>query len=374
MKMKAFRLTGWQKEPELQEVPVPEPGPGEVLVKVAAAGACHSDIHLIEWRPGRLKWELPFTLGHETAGWVAALGPGAGGFEVGDPVAVYGAWGCGVCPPCRQGFENYCERPAERGAGGGLGFDGGMAEYLLVPSPRLLVPLGDLDPVAAAPLGDAGLTSYHAVKRALPSLEPGTAAVVIGVGGLGHLAIQILKAVSPARVVAVDTDPAKLRLAIQVGADRAVHAAEEAAGQVREATGGKGAQVVLDFVGESSTLALGAQVVRPRGQLTLVGLGDGSIRFDFHALPYEASLATTYWGSVGELHEVLNLARAGKIRPHVERFALGDAQEAYALLRAGKLKARAVVVPGQTAVQLGGSTLHELNVLGGGYEFDLPRD
>ncbi len=192
-------------------MPVPEPGPGQVLVKVGGAGACHSDLHLMEWPEGTMSFGVPFTLGHENAGWVEALGAGVEGLAEGEAVAVYGPWGCGRCRSCRLSAENYCERQAEIGAfGGGLGLDGGMAEYMLVPHPRLLLPLGDLDPRDAAPLSDAALTPYHAVKRSLDLLVPGSTAVVIGVGGLGHMAVQILRALSPARIVAVDTSADKL--------------------------------------------------------------------------------------------------------------------------------------------------------------------
>ena len=137
---------------------------------------------------------LPFTLGHENAGWVETMGPGATGFAPGDPVIVYGPWGCGLCMNCRQGMENYCQTPGKPSPGGLGGTDGGMAEYLLVPSTRYLIPLGDLDPREAAPLTDAGLTSYHAVKRSVHLLGPGSTAVVIGAGGLGQMAIQVLNA------------------------------------------------------------------------------------------------------------------------------------------------------------------------------------
>src|SRR5690606_32232660 len=163
--------------------------PGEVLIKVGGAGACHSDVHLMdEFDAGVVPWNPPFTLGHENAGWVETLGAGVTGLEVGQPVAVYGPWGCGTCSRCLLGVETYCENVMAApvpGGGGGLGLDGGMAEYMLVKSSRFLVPLPDgLDPVHAAPLTDAGLTPYHAIKRSLPLLTPDSTAVVIGVGGL----------------------------------------------------------------------------------------------------------------------------------------------------------------------------------------------
>lgn len=343
--MRAYRMTAWQRPPELLDVPVPEPGPGQVLVRVEGSGACHSDLHIMEWPPGTLSWELPFTIGHETAGRVEALGAGVTEAAPGDPVAVYGPWGCGHCPRCRRGLENSCERAKEMAAaGGGLGRDGGMAEYLLVPSPRLLVPLGDLDPVEAAPLGDAALTPYHAVRRSLGVLAPGSLAVVIGIGGLGHMAIQILRALAPSRIVAVDLDEEKLALAKELGADEAVQTA--AAGQaVGDLTDGRGADLVLDLVGSDDTLAVAAKIGRPLGHLTLVGMGMGTLPVNFFTLPYECSLATTYWGSVPELIEVIELARAGKIRARVERFPLDRVEEAYHRMRDGELRGRAVIVP-----------------------------
>ena len=198
--MRAVQLVRWQAEPELREIEMPEPAPGEVLVKILGAGLCHSDIHVMEFPEGTVPWTLPFTLGHENAGVVAALGDGVTGFEINDSVLIYGPWGCGSCQQCARGAENLCLRAAGlAGRGGGLGFDGGLADYLVVPSPRLLVPIGDLDPAHAAPLTDAALSPYSAIKRELSRLTPGTTVVVIGVGGLGHVAVQILKALTAAR-------------------------------------------------------------------------------------------------------------------------------------------------------------------------------
>lgn len=344
--MKAYQLTAWQQPPELREVEVPEPGPGEVLIKVGGAGACHSDLHVMEWPAGVLPYELPFTLGHENAGWVERLGVGVTGFEAGEPVAVYGPWGCGRCVACRQGRETLCEHAAEIGAaGGGLGRDGGMAEYMLVPSPRLLVPLGDLDPRNAAPLTDAALTPYHAIKLALPLLQPGATALVIGVGGLGHMAVQLLRAVSAARVIAVDVDEAKLALAREVGADETVVSGEQAAARVRELTGGLGAIAVFDCVGSDQTMQLAAASARPGGSVLVIGLAGGTLPFGFGALPFDVSLTIPYWGSVVELIEVLELARAGVIRAHTERFPLERVEDAYARLRDGTLAGRAVITP-----------------------------
>ena len=220
--MKAVRFTAYKTFPELKEIERPTPGPGEVLLKVAGAGACHSDVAVYdEFEAGMNPLVDPeYTLGHETSGWVEELGEGVTGFEVGSAQLVYGPVGCGHCPACSRGQDTYCQNVAEMDyAGIGLGRDGGMAEYMLVPAARLLVPLGELDPVDAAPLTDAALTPYHAVKRSLPFLTPGATAVAIGIGGLGHMGVQILRALTAARIIAVDTRPQALRLAEECRAD-----------------------------------------------------------------------------------------------------------------------------------------------------------
>ncbi|GAA2434808.1 NAD(P)-dependent alcohol dehydrogenase [Streptomyces macrosporus] len=346
--MTAVRMAAWQEPPRVTRIPVPEPGPGEVLIKVAGAGVCHSDLHVMDWPAGTLPYDLPFTLGHETAGRVHTLGPGTrnSGLREGDAVLVYGPWGCGVCPACARGAENYCRHAAElRAAGGGLGADGGMAEYMVVPSPRLLTPLGDLEPRTAAALADAALTPYHAVKRSLHRLVPGTAAVVIGIGGLGHMAVQLLKALSPADVVAVDTAPDKLDLAAGAGADHCVPAGADAAARIRDLTGGLGATLVLDCVGADATMATAAGAAAVESDITVVGLAGGTLPFRYGTLPWEAAVTIPYWGTRPELAEVVALARAGRIRPHVETHPLGEAVEVYRRLREGLVAGRAVLVP-----------------------------
>ncbi|WFF03940.1 NAD(P)-dependent alcohol dehydrogenase [Micromonospora sp. WMMD964] len=348
--MRALRLPEWRSTPDLVEVPDPTPGPGQVLVRIGGAGACHSDLHLMdEFEPGTMPWNPPFTLGHENAGWVHALGDGVSGLSVGQPVAVFGAWGCGTCARCRVGVDTYCENPAGApvpSGGGGLGLDGGMAEFELVPDARHVVPLPEgLDPADAAPLTDAGLTPYHAIRRSWPKLPPGSTAVVIGVGGLGHVGVQILKATTAARVLAVDNRAEALRLAEECGADRAIMSGPSAAEEIRQATGGRGADVVLDFVGNDATLALGVATARTVGDLTIVGLGGGTVGVSFFSVPYEVSIATTYWGSRPELVEVLDLGARGLIRPTTTRFTLEDALDAYQRMRDGTLEGRAVIVP-----------------------------
>nr|WP_256788554.1 NAD(P)-dependent alcohol dehydrogenase [Frankia sp. AvcI1] len=346
--LRALRMTRYQSAPELVEVPDPVPGPGQVRLRVAAAGACHSDLHLMEWPAEQMVGQglrLPFTLGHESAGWVDAVGAGVSAVRVGDACAVYGPWGCGHCRACARGAEQYCE--VTHGMGGpGLGGDGGMAEYLLVDDVRHLVPLGDLDPVAAAPLTDAGLTPYHAIRKALPLLGPGSTAVVIGAGGLGHLGIQILRAITSARVVAVDVAPGKLVQALALGAHAAVPAGEDAAAAIRAQTvGGLGAQAVFDMVGSAATMATAAAAVGAEGRITVVGLAGGALPFRFGTVPFDVDVSLPYWGTRGELFEVLDLARAGLIRAHVETVPLAGMPAAYDRLRAGDVSGRIVMVP-----------------------------
>lgn len=346
--MKAFQFVEWQKPGELREVPVPEPGPGQVLVKIGGAGACHSDLHILEMKkPAEVgNFKFPLTLGHENAGWVEKLGPGTTGFAKGDPVIVYGPWGCGLCMNCRMGMENYCEQPGGPTPGGLGKYDGGMADYLLVPATRFLVPLGSLNPRDVAPLTDAALTSYHAIKRSWHLLRPGSTAVVIGAGGLGQMAIQILRALSAATtVIAVDTSAEKLGIAKQMGAEETLISGDKAVQRIKEITRGQGAEVVLDMVGVNPTLQMAAQVSRVLGHLTIVGLGGGALPVNFHSPQKECSVASPFWGSIPELLEVVRLAQAGKIKMLVEHFPLERAAEAYQLLHDGKIKGRAVIVP-----------------------------
>jgi propanol-preferring alcohol dehydrogenase len=242
-------------------------------------------------------------------------------------------------------MENYCENFGQVRPGG-LGRDGGMANYLVVPSTRFLIPLGTLDPREAAPLTDAALTSYHAVKRSLHLLGPGSTAVVIGVGGLGQMAIQILKALSSAAtVVAVDTSSAKLEIARKMGADEGLLSGDDAVTRVKEITHGQGANLVLDMVGAKPTLQMAAQMSRVLGHVTIVGIGGGALPVNFASPAKECSVASPYWGSIPELMEVVSLAQAGKVRMLIEQFPLERASEAYHLLHDGKIQGRAVITP-----------------------------
>jgi alcohol dehydrogenase, propanol-preferring len=348
--VRALRLMDWKSSPQFVDVEEPRPGPGQVVVRIGGAGACRSDIHLMhDYERGMLPWDPPFTLGHENTGWVHTLGAGVTGLELDQPVAVYGPWGCGACERCLLGMENYCEdvlsAPVPNG-GGGLGLDGGMAELMLVPNARQLVALPDgLSPANAAPYIDAGLTSYHAIRRATPKLSPGTTALVIGVGGLGHLAVQILKATSAARVIASDVRPEARQLALECGADEVIIPGESAAQEVRDATGGRGADVILDFVGTDSTMALGAAAGRVLGDFSVVGIGGGSLRFAGKAVPHELSIQHPYWGSRPELREVLDLASRGLVRAEITTFALDEAIDAYRAVELGDIVGRAVITP-----------------------------
>ncbi|MFD0687589.1 NAD(P)-dependent alcohol dehydrogenase [Actinomadura fibrosa] len=340
--MKAVQYRTIGTAPEVVTVPDPEPGPGEVLLKVTAAGVCHSDIAVMSWP--EVPFPLPLTLGHEGAGTVAALGDGVRGVDVGESVAVYGPWGCGRCLKCAQGEENYCLRAAELGIQPpGLGAPGAIAEYLLVDDARHLVPLGDLDPATSVPLTDAGLTPYHAIKGSLPKLVPGSAAVVIGTGGLGHVAIQLLRALTPARVIALDVSEEKLELARVVGAHDVVLSDADAAANVRALTGG--VQAVFDFVGAPPTVATATAVTAVDADVVLVGIGGGIAQVGFGVTPYDTAVRAPYWGSRAELIEVLELARAGIVDVHVETYGLDEAPEAYERLHAGRVNGRAVILP-----------------------------
>jgi propanol-preferring alcohol dehydrogenase len=343
--MQAVRFVGVGKPAEIRDVARPSPSSGQVLIKVGGAGVCHSDLHVMEEDLG---FKPPFTLGHENAGWVAELGDGVTGFKEGDAVAVYGPWGCGRCHSCQLSMENYCENWAEIGGfGGGLGFDGGMAEYVLVPAARLLVPLDGLSPAQAAPLSDAALTPYHAIKRALSRLNADDTAVVLGVGGLGHMAIQLLRALAPVRIVAADVDDKKLAQSKALGADDVVNnaAPDEALERIGKITGKRGAGLVLDCVGVQPTLDLGAKLLGRNSVWTVVGLGGGHHDFHHGSTPYGTTLSIPYWGSRVELMEVIAMARDGRIHAETIEFPLEQAVEVYDKLKAGQIAGRAVLVP-----------------------------
>ncbi|MCX5602048.1 NAD(P)-dependent alcohol dehydrogenase [Streptomyces phaeochromogenes] len=352
-RMRAVRMTHWGGPPVLTEVARPIPRADEVLIRVEAAGVCRSDLHVLDARPGVLPYRTPFTLGHEVAGRVAERGPGATGPAVGDRVVVYGPWGCGLCSRCAASAENYCDRRADldavrTGTGVGLGRDGGMADFLLVPSGRLLVPVGDLPAAQAAPLSDAGLTAYHAVSGIRPTLpvEGGASVAVIGVGGLGHLAVQILRATTSARVLAVDVREEALALADACGAHFGTLLRPDTAEVLRRRAGGVGVDAVLDFVGSHSSLELAVGALRSGGELAVVGSGGGELTVRKPgALPPGVRISLPFWGTRPELEEVVALARKGVVRVETEEFALSSAPDTIDRLRSGRTRGRTALVP-----------------------------
>ena len=348
--MKAVLLPSWKSDPQLVDIDVPTPGPGQVVLKIAGAGLCHSDLHLLhDFEEGMLPWKVPFVLGHENSGHVHAVGEGVDTVALGQAVAVFGAWGCGRCAACLRGQDTYCLAPLDgydSAFGGGLGTNGGQSEYMLVPDARFLVPIPDaLDPVAAAPLTDAGLTPYHAVKLSVAKMVPGSTVVVIGAGGLGHMGIQIIKAMTAADVVAVDVKPAARELAARSGADVVLDgSAEDIVAQIKDASRG-GGEVVLDFVGTDATLTTAAASCKYQSDLTLVGVAGGTFAFNLYAPPYETAMRSIYWGTRSELGEVLALAARGLITPEYTTYSLDRALDAYADMDAGRLTGRAVITP-----------------------------
>jgi propanol-preferring alcohol dehydrogenase len=328
-------MVDWAAEPRSVEVPAPSPGPGEILVRVAGCGLCRSDLSMRQLPQkigARMGWRMPFTLGHETAGWVAGLGAGVTGVREGDAVALVSPTSCGTCPHCLRGQDNCCPAGA---TGRGYGRDGGLADYVLVDSIRALLPLGDLDPRTAGPLTDAGATAYHAVRRALPRIVPGGTVAVVGAGGLGAFAVQFLRALTAARVVAIDTNPDRLAYATDVGA----HETQSAVDGLRSL------DAVLDFVGTDATIASGVAAVRAGGAFGLVGSAGGRLEKGwFGALPRDGEVYTFQGSTIADARDVVALAAAGHVRVEVEQYPFDEVAAAYAAVAAGTLKSRAVVL------------------------------
>lgn len=345
--MRALRLNSWKSEPVWTEVPYPEPGPGEVVIKIGGAGLCHTDLDFMhEFVSGTVFFEPPFTLGHENAGWIHELGAGVAGWDIGQPVVVSGPWGCGKCNRCRRSEENLCDNFLSlHGLGGGSGRNGGMAEFLLVPSDRLLIPLNNLEPAAAAPLADAGVTPYRAIKRSLPLMVPGSTVVVIGAGGLGQFAVQMLKHLTASRVVVIDRNPRALALVAEYGADATVLSDDSIEAALVDATAGRGAEVVIDLVGTDSTMKLAASTARAGGHVTLVGIAGGAFPFSFLGSQLEVAFAGSHWGSTTDLVEVIQLAEQGHLKVRLEKVTMDEVIPTYARLDAGEIVGRAVMVP-----------------------------
>ena len=338
--MRAYRLLDWQRA-DFDDVPTPEPGPGQVRVRVGGVGLCHSDVIFLDSPAGLLPYEVPFTLGHEIAGWVDAVGPGVDDVTVDEAVAVACMAPCGACRWCIRGQDNYC---VETWRGRGFGTDGGLAEYVVVGAGQV-VPLGELDPTIVAPLTDAGATSYHAVKKVLPKIYDDSTVVVIGVGGLGAYGVQWLRMLTKARIVAVESRPERLTAAVELGAHEVVEAGEGLSKRLAEAIGSGGADAVLDFVGSDATIRASMRNAAKAGAIALVGQGFGSAEVRYGGWAHDCDLFNPQGATIAELHEVIALAKTGEIVVEVEQFAFDRVVEAYDRLKAGTLNGRAVVLP-----------------------------
>jgi alcohol dehydrogenase, propanol-preferring len=342
--MKAARLHKYGEPLVLDEIPTPQPGPGQVVIKVEGAGFCHSDIHVIDGEIPVLP-RMPVTLGHENAGIVSAVGAGVRAVREGDAVAVYGAWGCGICDYCVSGHEQLCETPEWVGLSE---HDGGYAEYLLVPNERYLVKLSRLSPPEAAPLTDAALTPYRAIKKALPLLDPDHFALLIGLGGLGQYGLKLLNLLGGAPVVVVDVSEQKLQLARELGAAHTFNAKEpDLVARIKDLTRGHGVNAAFDFVGTDATLALAVASTRSLGKVSQLGLAGGAARMKvLENTRFEVQFEATLWGTIKELREVIALAESGRLTTiPIELAPLEQINDVYARLKRGDVQGRAVITP-----------------------------
>jgi propanol-preferring alcohol dehydrogenase len=290
----------------------------QTVVRVLACGVCHSDLHVVENYFGT---PLPIVLGHEIVAEDEQLGN----------VLVYAPWGCGECRFCLATEEMICPNGREAG----LFQDGGYAEYMRVPARRYLYPIGDLDPVQAAPLGCGGLTPYRAVKTARDWLGPGSRALVLGAGGLGQFGIQYLRLMTDATVHVGDPSSQKRERALALGAEEAAPP-EELGGPY---------SAVLDFVGSEDSLAQAARLVDRQGVAVVIGLFGGRIPFGLGAVPHEAHFLSSIWGSRDELAELISLAQREPLEYTIDTLPLERAQEAHDLIRSGAARGRIVLTP-----------------------------
>ena len=351
--MKAARIVKVNEKLEIQQVETPKPRGSQVLVKVQSSGVCHSDIHLWEGYYEGVGGQLlkttdrgvnyPLTPGHEVAGIVDSLGEQAEGFNNNDKVLVYPWIGEGLCPACRIGEENLCDKPRSLG----VYMDGGYAEYVLVPSYKYLIKISDgMDTDASATLSCSALTAYGAVKNA--NLKPDDNVVIVGAGGLGLMAIQLAKAVTGARIIAMDLDDKKLEFAKKEGADTTVNSKnEDPVKTIMELTDKMGADAVIDLVNASKTVETDMQFLRRRARVVLVGLFGGELKLSLVTMPTRAyKLIGSYTGTLSDMIELVSLARRGVIKPVVSnRFKLDQATDALTMLRDGKILGRGVINP-----------------------------
>ena len=347
--MLAVQLTRWGAPPQLRSIPEPQPTGTELLLEVGAVGLCRSDLHVMDAGEGRFDYPLPLTLGHEVAGTVVEAGPAADPAWIGKSVVVQGIWSCRSCRNCLRGRENYCLRLAPHAngrlapIGNGLGRPGGLAELMLVPSADVLVPIGSLDHAEAAPLADAGLTAYHAIRTNADLIDENTVAVVIGIGGLGHLALQILREMGVSQIVAVDTRASSLALAQTLGA---LTAHLTVAGAADAVTGLGGADLIFDFAGAPTTVEPAARLLAPGGRVVMVGSGGGRLTVGKDVgLVNGWEARAPFWGTRTDLAAVVDLAARGRLHAETETYPLSEAPDVYRLLRAGSIAGRAVIIP-----------------------------
>lgn len=325
---------------ELLETPTPAPGPGEVLVRTTAVGLCHSDV-FISQAPTALGMELPVTLGHEIVGTVEGFGEGVTDWTPGAPAAVYVLIGCGECTRCCAGEDNLCRR-GYRGVG--THRDGGMAEFVVVPAANLVAAAG-IEPESAAPLTDAGLTALHAVAAGRELARDRARILVIGIGGLGHLALQMVLGTESAEVFAADIAKSARALARTLGAH---HVLDGDSTEVLDLAGGREIDLVLDFVGTNDTLALARRVTNRGSAVVVAGLGEGRLTVQATAvseLSPEVAVRRVSAGSRADLVEVMDLGRRGLVKAETTRYPLGEAAAALADLERGAVTGRAVLVP-----------------------------
>jgi propanol-preferring alcohol dehydrogenase len=346
--MRAVQLTAWESKPEFREVIVPEPDAGELLLRVDAVGLCHSDLHVMSCPPGTLPYDLPLTLGHEVAGTVVGIGDGVADTWLDRLAVVHGVWSCGRCHNCRRGQENHCLHLEGR-VGCGLGRSGGLANYLIVPSERQLVAADGMTAAKLAPLADAGLTAYHAIRLNREAIAGDSVVMVIGVGGLGHLAVQMLRTTTQAHVVAVDPRQAALDMSLTHGAHIAAPSVGDAVERLRVRSCSPLVDVVLDFVGTDKTMREGADALAPGGRLVVIGGAGGSMSVaKGRDLPLGWHVNAPFWGPRQDLEAVVELARQGLIDPEIEIVRFSETLDAYQRLHEGSVRGRIVVVPDET--------------------------
>ncbi|MGH8882332.1 MAG: NAD(P)-dependent alcohol dehydrogenase, partial [Stackebrandtia sp.] len=337
------RLHSYHTQPVIEQVPDPViSGPLDVIVKIGGAGVCRTDLHIIEeqWAD-KSGVELPYTIGHENAGWVADVGSAVTNVAVGDTVILHPTPTCGLCRACRAGQDMHCADSTFPG----INTDGGMAEYLRT-SARACVRLEpDTRPEDVAALADAGITAYHAVRKAVPLLYPGTTCVVVGAGGLGHIGIQCLDALTATRVVVVDRNPDALKLAEQLGAQQTVVADGNHVDAVLDLTGGQGADVVLDFVAEQGAQQDSFAMTRRNGSHFVIGYGSNVDIPTIDIISTERNIIGNLVGTYNDLAELMVLAQSGKVTLHTRTYPLDDAVEALTDLDAGRVRGRAILVP-----------------------------